>query len=371
MLRGRRSDLLLAGLALVAVANGLLLGLTLYGLLAAALKVVHDKVPPLGYAWLAGALAAVALLVKSLLEERRLRSGEHAGWTPFPTDPRKHPLVDRFAALVATSSLDHSPQLGWVDIAERNAFAVGRSQDQAAIVLTAGLIEYLSLDELNAVLAQQLAHVETEDVKAVGLADSVADSVADLSRAKGRFLWGPKAIFADMNPLLLTSVAGLIFVAVLPQFGANSSGLILLYGVVSLVLLYNLWQGAKRSWRGLAQLFLFVSFLGPMSLIEAALAPPTAIALSRLVSRARIHEADTRAVELTEDRAALISALHKLDTAGSPVDPWLARRRFSLFIASEPVMGGGYREWIARLYTTHPSTASRLETLTREAAEQG
>jgi Zn-dependent protease with chaperone function len=371
VLRGRRSDLLLAGLALVAVANGLLLGLTLYGLLAAALKVVHDKAPPLGYAWLTGALAASALLVKSLLQERRLRSGERTDWTPFPTDPNEHPLVDRFAALVAASSLDHSPQLGWVDIAERNAFAVGRSRDDAAIVLTAGLIEYLSLDQLNAVLAQQLAHVETEDVKAVGLADSVADSVADLSRVKGRFLWGPKAIFADMNPLLLTSVAGLIFVAVLPQFGANSSGLILLYGVISLVLLYNLWQGAKRSWRGLAQLFLLISFLGPMSLVEAVLAPPTAVALSRLVSRARIHEADARAVELTEDRTALTSALQKLDAARTPVDPWLARRRFSLFVASEPVTGGGYRGWIARLYTTHPSTASRLEALTREAAGRG
>jgi heat shock protein HtpX len=172
-------------LALVAVANGLLLGLTLYGLFAAALKVVHDKVPPVGYAWLAGAFAGAALLAKSLLQERRLRSSDRSDWTPFPTAPHEHPLVDRFAALVAASSLSHSPQLRWADSAERNAFAVGRSRDQAAIVLTAGLIEYLSIDELNAVLAQQLAHVETEDVKAVGLADSVADSVADLSRVKG------------------------------------------------------------------------------------------------------------------------------------------------------------------------------------------
>jgi Zn-dependent protease with chaperone function len=371
VLRGRRSDFLLGGLALVAVANGLLLGLTLYGLLAAALKVVHDKAPPLGYAWLAGAVAAVALLAKSLLQERLLRSDDRADWTPFPTDPREHPLVDRFAALVAASSLDRPPRLGWADSAERNAFTVGPSRDRAAIVLTAGLIEYLSLDELNAILAQQLAHVETEDVKAVGLADAVADSVADLSRAKGRFLWGPKAIFADMSPLLLGSIAGLVFVAVLPQFGADNSGLILLYGVISLILLYNLWQEAKRSWRGLAQLFLFITFLGPTSLVEAALAPPTAIALSRLVSRARVHEADARAVELTKDRAALISALQKLETNGSPPDPWLARRRFSLFIASEPVVEGSYRRWIARLYTTHPSIASRLETLNREAAERG
>lgn len=245
--RGRRSDLLLGGLALVAVANGLLLGLSLYGLLAAALKVVHGKVPPWGYAWLAGAGAAAIVLIRSLLQERRLRDGENTFWMPFPSDPRQHPLVERFQALVAASSLRQAPTLGWIDSPEQNAFTVGHSRNRAAIVLSAGLIERLPLAQLDAVLAQQLAQVESEDVKAVGLADAVAGSLADLSRAKGRFLWGPRAILADMRPLLLVSIAGLIFLAALPQMGANSSGLTLLFGLVSLVLLYNLWQGAKRS----------------------------------------------------------------------------------------------------------------------------
>jgi heat shock protein HtpX len=363
-MRGRRSDLLLGGLALVAVANGLLLGLSLYGLLAAALKVVHGHVPPWGFAWLAGAIAAAVLLARSLLQERALRSGERASWTPFTDDPRGHLLVERFQALAGISSLHQAPALGWIDSPEQNAFAVGRSRDQAAIVVTTGLIECLPPEELEAVLAQQLAHVESEDIKAVGLADAVADSIADLSQAKGRFLWGPRAILADMRPLLLISVAGLIFVAALPQMGADSSSWTLLFGLISLVLLYNLWQGAKRSWRGLVQLFIFISFLGPTSLIEAALAPPAAIALSRLVSRARVHEADARSVVLTANRAALISALERIAAAHSAsADTWLERRRFSLFVAPEPPAGSRYREWVARLYATHPSISSRLEAI--------
>jgi Zn-dependent protease with chaperone function len=362
-MRGRRSDLLLGGLALVAVANGLLLGLSLYGLLAAALKVVHGHVPPWGFAWIAGALAAAVLLTRSFLQERALRSGERTPWTPFPDDPRGHPLVERFQALAAASSLRQAPVLGWIDRHEPNAFAVGQSPEPAAIILTAGLIERLPLEELEAVLAQQLARIESGDVKAVGLADAVADSVADLSRAKGRFLWGPRAIVADMRPLLLVSMAGLIVVAAMPQMGADSSSWTLLFGLISLVLLYNLWQGAKRSWRGLAQLFILISFLGPMSLVEAALAPPTAIALSRLVSRARVHEADARAVALIANRTALASALERIARANSaPAGTWLERRRFSLFVAPEPAQGG-YREWLARLYATHPSISSRLEAI--------
>jgi len=50
-----------------------------------------------------------------------------------------------------------------------------------------------------------------------------------------------------------------------------------------------------------------------LSLVEWALAPPTAFLLARLVSRARVHEADARAVELSGDPESLISALRKLE----------------------------------------------------------
>jgi len=359
MRRGKRSNLLLGGLALVAMANGLLLGLSLYGLLAAALKVLHDHAPPLEYAWLAGALAGAALLGLSLLRERALRLGGPEAWHPFPPE---HPAATRFAALVAASSLHVPPALRWVDDSERNAFVVGRSREEATIVLTAGLVEALQSPELEAVLAEQIAQVESEDLHAVGLADAIADSIGDLTQAKGRFLWGPRTIVAETAPFLVVSIVGIVLISALSSSANGSDGMVLFRGLVSIGLLYALWVTAKRSWLGLFQLFLFVSFLGPMSLVEAALAPPTAVLLSRLVSRARIHEADARAVELAGSREGLIAALESLeDVERAPSGAWLEGRRFSLFIASQPQ--DGYRAWLARLYATHPSISSRLETI--------
>jgi Zn-dependent protease with chaperone function len=136
---------------------------------------------------------------------------------------------------------------------------------------------------------------------------------------------------------------------------------------VSFGLIYAFWVAAKQSWRGLAQLFLFVSFFGPLSLIEAALAPPSAFLLSRLVSRARVHEADERAVRLTRGPDALASALSRLaNTERMSSSPWLGRRRFSLFVAVG--VEDGYWTWLARYWTwfarqraTQPSIPSRIE----------
>jgi len=99
-----------------------------------------------------------------------------------------------------------------------------------------------------------------------------------------------------------------------------------------------------------------------LSLVEWALAPPTAFLLSRLVSRARVHEADVRSVELLGGSEALLSALRKLEM----VERWLpgeelSNRRFSLFVCSRPQ--SGYRAWLAHLYATHPSITSRIETV--------
>lgn len=358
MLRGRHSDYLLGGLLALAVANGFFLGLTLYALLAAFLRLVHGHAPGLGWALVAGAAAAVLLLLASLQKERRLREGEYAAWIPIPAGPEEHPLLARLRALTKRSRLSRPPVLAWVESPERNAFTVAVSREEAAIILTAGLIRDLPAVEMDAVLATQLAHVEREDVKAVGFADALADSVEDLSRAKARFLWGPAEIARDLRPVMLVTVAGAILIALHPD--SESGGVTLLFAVLALAILYAYWRAAKRSWRGLGQLFLFVSFFGPLSLVEAALAPPTAVLLSRLVSRARVHEADQRAVALTGDPAALASALRRVaNVEAGPTASWLGSRRYSLFVA--PSVNEARWAWLARQRATHPSVSSRLE----------
>jgi Zn-dependent protease with chaperone function len=258
------------------------------------------------------------------------------------------------------SEVPRPPELACLESSEKNAFAVGRSPEEASIVLTSGLIESLTRPELDAVLAQQLAHIERDDVRAVGIADAISDSIQDLARIKGRFLWGPKEIFIDLRPLLLVT-AGLIVVVELLPTVASENLLVELFVVgVIFWLFYALWQAVKLSWRGLAQLALFAGFLGPLSLVEAALSPPTAVLLSLLVSRARVHEADERALQLTRDPRSLESALtHVADVEREGGSSWLGDRRYSLFVAPAPKPG--WWPWFSRQKATHPSISSRLE----------
>lgn len=362
MWRGHRSNYMLAGLFAIAIANGFFLGLTVYGLLAAAIKIVHGHAPPFGLSLLVGAVSANYLLVVSLQRERRLRDGEYELWEPLAAASEEHPLVSRLRGLTKASTLSRPPELGCIESPEKNAFVVGRSQEEASIVLTSGLIEGLTRSELDAVLAQQLAHVEQDDVRAAGLADAIADSIEDLAQLKGRFLWGPKAILKDLLPFLLVVAAMAVVVEVLPRAESGNALVGLFIVGVLFWLLYAFWEAVKMSWRGLFQAFLFTSFFGPLSVIEAALAAPTALLLSRLVSRARVHEADQRAVQLTGDRTSLVSALkHVEEVEDGGRSPWLGERRYALFVAPAPEAGRW--PWLSRQLTSHPSIESRLETL--------
>lgn len=362
MRRGRRSDYLLGGLSLVALANGLLLGLSLYGLLVALIKLIHGQRPPLAYGWIAGAVAGVALLALALQRERLLRQPALVPPGPSTGEEQENPWwVDRFHRVAAASTLSYIPSLWWIEAVEPNAYAVGRNRDDASVVITTGLLNLLEPQELDAVLAQQIAHVESEDLRAVGRADAVADSIDDLAQAKARFFWGPRAILVDMQPFILVSLAGFVLVAAMHSSSENA-GMSLLLALLGLAWMMVLWKAVKRSWKGLAQLFLFATFYGPMSLVEWALAPPTAFVLSRLVARARVHEADARCVELLGDCRPLVSALRNLEfiERANPREE-LPGRRFSLFVCARPQRG--YQAWLAHLYATHPSIGSRIETI--------
>jgi Zn-dependent protease with chaperone function len=350
--RGHRSNYMLAGLVAIAIANGFFLGLTLYGLAAALIG------PMVGI--LIGLVSANYMLVVSFQRERALRQGEYELWRPLETEPEEHPLVGRLRGLTRSTGLNRPPQLGCIDSAEKNAFTVGRSPEEASIILTSGLIGSLTRSELDAVLAQQLAHIERDDVRAVGVADAIADTIEDLSQIKGRFLWGPRAILEDILPFLIALVAAMAVLAVLPAVGTGNALVALFVLGVIVWLFYAIWQTAKMSWRGLGQLVLFTTFLGPLSLVEAVLSPPTAALLSMLVSRARIHEADERALQLTRDRGSLESALtHVADVETGGAATWLGERRYSLFVA--PLPEPGWWPWLSRQRATHPSIASRVE----------
>jgi Zn-dependent protease with chaperone function len=264
---GQRSQALLFALAFIAAANGLLLALSLYGLLTAALHVIGDHAPGIGWGLLAGAIGAVALLVRAFTRAAQTRKLLYGRSLLDYEVPARTDLVARLTDLHGRSKLPRPPSLRLVGGELPNAYTVARSPEEAAIVLTDGLLARLGPVELEAVIAHALAQIENEDIVTVGVADAVAVSIEELSRLKGRFFWGPREILTDILPFLGAMAALAVVDALLPKDSSNT--LVVLAFVVLLLGLFRvLWRAAVLSWRGLAQLTLFALFFTPLTLIE-------------------------------------------------------------------------------------------------------
>lgn len=357
---GQRSQALLFALGTVAGANGLLLGISLYGVLVAALHIVGDHGPGIGWAVVAGAIGAIALIALSFHRAEQARDLLYGVSLLDYEVPEHARLLDRLAQLTRSSTLARAPSLRLIEGELPNAYTVSRSRDEAAIVLTQGLLDFLTPAERDAVIAHELAQVESEDIITVGFADAIAISIEELAWLKGRFFWGPREIVIDLLPFIGAIAALAILDALLPKDG---NGLvIIIFGLLILGVLRALYRAALLSWRGLAQLFFFVSFFGPLTVVEWLLAPPTAFVLSRFIARERVFDADRRAIQLTKEPAAALAALHRLEgveySGGEPF--WLALR-FSLFVV--PRAQTGFGAWHERAFATHPPIAARVDRL--------
>lgn len=74
------------------------------------------------------------------------------------------------------------PKLYITPAPQANAFATGRSPSHASVAVTKGLMNVLSIEEVKAVLAHELAHVKNRDILIVSIAAVLASSIAFLSR---------------------------------------------------------------------------------------------------------------------------------------------------------------------------------------------
>lgn len=354
---------MLVALGFVAGANGLLLGISLYGVLVAVLHVLADRAPGIGWAILAGAIGAIALVGRSFQRADQTRKRLYGASLLDYEVPEHARLLDRLAQLTRNSSLSKAPSLRLIGGNLPNAYTVSRSRDEAAIVLTDGLLKLLTPSERDAVIAHELAHVENEDVATVAFADAIAVSIEELARLKGRFFWGPREILIDLLPFI-GAIAGLAILDAMLQEGSGN-GVVAIIVLVSIVGVFRaLYRAALLSWRGLAQLFLFVSFFGPLTVVEWLLAPPTAFVLSRLIARERVFAADRRGVQLTREPGSALAALHRLEGVEySMGEPFWAALRFSLFVTPRAQTGLG--PWRERVFGTHPPVAARIEQLGR------
>lgn len=198
----------------------------------------------------AALIAPVFLVLANEVSPRLVLRMTGARAIPPAEAPGLHALA---ASLARRAGLARVPKLHYLPTRVMNAFAAG-SPSNAAIVVSDGLVRNLDARELTGVLAHELAHLRSNDIRVMTLADVVGRLTA------------------------LLSAVGQIMVVVLVPLALVTS--------------------------------LTVPWLALLALVFA---PTLSVVLQLALSRTREYDADVAAAELTGDPRGLASALDKLE----------------------------------------------------------
>ena len=191
------------------------------------------------------------------------------------------------------------PKVFIIDDPSPNAMATGRDPNHASVAATTGILELLTDDELEGVMAHELGHIKNYDIRVSMIAFALVAVVSIMADIMLRMVW-----FRDSDD------------------DSGSSPVFFLIGIAA-----------------------------------AILAPIIAVFIQMSISRKREYLADATGVMTTRYPEALASALEKIGGKGSA----LKRQNAStahLFFAN-PLRGKG----ITNLFSTHPPIEDRVAKL--------
>lgn len=192
------------------------------------------------------------------------------------------------------------PKIYMVQADAPNAFATGRNPNHAAVAVTTGLMSLVTEDELMAVLAHELSHVQNRDTLIMAVAATVAGALSHLANMA---MWGMmgRGRSSDRE--------------------GNSNPLIGLVGII--------------------------------------LAPIAAMLIQMAISRTREFGADDSGARLCGQPLALASALKKIESWSQRIPLESATPAMSHLYIINPLTGENF----SRMFSTHPSTAARVKKL--------
>ena len=123
------------------------------------------------WAWilLISTTCAALLLLSSRLIVRHLYKVASVDGHAGMKEQQLHLIAARQARQVGIAA----PELGIYKSQELNAFAVGSGRDRAMLVVSQGLLDHLSLDELSAVTAHEITHIANGDMLIMSLMQGV------------------------------------------------------------------------------------------------------------------------------------------------------------------------------------------------------
>jgi len=195
------------------------------------------------------------------------------------------------------------PKIYLIDSPQPNAFATGRNPKHAAVAVTTGIVGLMTHQELEGVLAHELAHVRNRDILIATIAATIGAAMAFLARMA---FWGGMGRRRDSN------------------------GITMLLGLAAMII-----------------------------------APLVAMVVQMVISRSREFQADHTGAESTGSPMALASALAKLDAGTARIPMAVNDSTAQLFIADplKALQGKRNTNWMTRIFSTHPPIPERIERL--------
>ena len=149
-----------------------------------------------------------------------------------PVTEEELPQVYAIVRRLALQKNMPEPRIYIIDSPQPNAFATGRSPKKAAVAVTTGILEILTVDELEGVLAHELAHVSNRDILISSIAAMIAAALTMLARMAFWFGGGDNresplgAIGAILSLIVAPIAAMLIRMAIsrTREFQADATG---------------------------------------------------------------------------------------------------------------------------------------------------
>ena len=279
----------------------------------------HHTIPFMGIATVA--FAAVIAWSAWKRGARRVLWATGAWKVVEATTPEQRRLVNVVEEMSIASGVPQ-PTVWIVPDPDPNAFATGVDPREAHIAVTEGMLATLSRDELQGVVAHEMAHIQNLDIRLMTLLAAMVGAVALLSDGLRNFM----------------RFGGL---------GGRRGG------------------GSSKGGSGPAGFIVLIVWL-----VTLLLAPLLSRIMAMAVSRNREYLADATAAQFTRNPAALASALERLDAASS------ATRSISRGAAHLCIVDPGERRLAARdgavadLFASHPPIRHRVVRLRGMAFQQ-
>ena len=141
-------------------------------------------------------------------------------------DAQSEPNFYGLVANLARRANMPMPRVYIVDNPNPNAFATGRNPENAAVAATTGLLSMLSRDEVEGVMAHELAHVKNRDTLIMTMVATIAGALSMLANF-GMFFRSERNGLATLLAVLIAPFAAMIVQLAISrtrEYGADRTG---------------------------------------------------------------------------------------------------------------------------------------------------